>query len=80
MTEPQQADARASASPAAEPRPLAPEGFEEFFRTSFRELVRAAMTAGAKLEEAEDAAAKALAEMLPAGQCPDIRLHTPAGR
>jgi RNA polymerase sigma factor (sigma-70 family) len=74
VTEPQQAEARASASPAAEPRPLAPEGFEEFFRASFRELVRTAMTAGAKLEEAEDAAAKALAEMLPAWPVPGYPL------
>jgi RNA polymerase sigma factor (sigma-70 family) len=64
VTEPQQAGTRASASSAAEPRPLAPEGFEEFFRTSFPELVRTAMTAGAELEEAKDAAAKTLAEML----------------
>ncbi len=70
MTEPHQAEARASASPAADSRPLAPEGFEEFFRASFRELVRTAMSAGAKPEEAEDAAAKALAEMLPAWPVP----------
>jgi RNA polymerase sigma factor (sigma-70 family) len=44
--------------------PAAPDGFEEFFRRSFRELVRAAMYAGATLEEAEDATAKALMEML----------------
>jgi RNA polymerase sigma factor (sigma-70 family) len=41
-----------------------PAGFEEFFRSSFRGLVRAAMYAGATLDEAEDAASKALAEML----------------
>jgi RNA polymerase sigma factor (sigma-70 family) len=44
--------------------PSAPDGYEEFFRSSFRELVRAAMYAGATLQEAEDAAAKALMEML----------------
>jgi len=44
--------------------PAPPAGFEEFFRGSFRELVRTAMYAGATLDEAEDAAAKALAEML----------------
>jgi RNA polymerase sigma factor (sigma-70 family) len=44
--------------------PAPPAGFEEFFRASFRELVRAAMYAGATLDEAEDAAAKALTEML----------------
>jgi len=42
-----------------------PVGFEEFFRKSFRELVRTAMYAGAKCQEAEDAAAKTLMEMLP---------------
>jgi RNA polymerase sigma factor (sigma-70 family) len=45
-------------------RPPAPDGFEEFFRHSFRELVRTAMFAGANPEEAKDAAAKTLAEML----------------
>jgi RNA polymerase sigma factor (sigma-70 family) len=64
VTEPQQTEAYAGASPSADTRPLAPEGFEEFFRKSFRELVATAMIAGAKLEEAEDAAAKTLAEML----------------
>jgi RNA polymerase sigma factor (sigma-70 family) len=64
VTESQRAVARAGASPAGNTRPPAPEGFEEFFRTSFRELVRTAMIAGANLEEAEDAAAKTLAEML----------------
>lgn len=74
MTEPQQTDARAGASPAADTRPLAPEGFEDFFRESFRELVKTAMTAGAKPEEAEDAAAKTLAEMLPAWPIPGYPL------
>ena len=64
MTEPQQTEAHAGAPPPADTRPLAPEGFEEFFRTSFRELVATAMIAGAKPEKAEDAAAKTLAEML----------------
>jgi RNA polymerase sigma factor (sigma-70 family) len=44
--------------------PAAPDGYEEFFRSSFRELVRAAMYAGATLQEAEDAADKTLTEML----------------
>jgi RNA polymerase sigma factor (sigma-70 family) len=74
VTEPQQAVARAGVSPAADTRPPAPEGFEEFFRTSFRELVRTAMIAGAKLEEAEDAAAKTLAEMLPIWPVPGYPL------
>jgi RNA polymerase sigma factor (sigma-70 family) len=52
------------AAPAADPRPPAPEGFEEFFRASFRGLVGAAMTMGATFEEAEDAASNTLTEML----------------
>jgi RNA polymerase sigma-70 factor (ECF subfamily) len=44
--------------------PAAPDGFEEFFRSTFRDLVKTAMYAGATLEEAEDAAAKTLTEML----------------
>jgi RNA polymerase sigma factor (sigma-70 family) len=44
--------------------PAAPVGFEEFFHVSFRELVRAAMYAGATLHEAEEAASKTLTEML----------------
>jgi DNA-directed RNA polymerase specialized sigma24 family protein len=70
VTEPLQAGARA----AARPRRLAPEGFEEFFRAAFPELVRTAMTAGAEPEEAKDAAAKALAEMLPAWPVPGYPL------
>jgi RNA polymerase sigma factor (sigma-70 family) len=66
VVEPRQTAAQAGASPTAYIRPPAPEGFEEFFRTSFRKLVGTAMSAGAKPEEAQDAAAKALAEMLPA--------------
>jgi RNA polymerase sigma factor (sigma-70 family) len=49
---------------SAQARPPAPDGFEEFFRRSFRELVATAMFAGAELEEAEDAANKTLTEML----------------
>jgi RNA polymerase sigma factor (sigma-70 family) len=45
--------------------PSVPVGFEEYFRESFRELVRTAMYAGANRHEAEDAAAKTLMEMLP---------------
>jgi DNA-directed RNA polymerase specialized sigma24 family protein len=46
------------------PGQTAPEGFAEFFRSSFRDLVRTAMIAGADLAEAEDAADKTLEEML----------------
>jgi RNA polymerase sigma factor (sigma-70 family) len=57
------AQAVASPAPGIWPPP-APAGFEEFFCGSFRELVKAAMYAGATLQEAEDAAAKTLMEML----------------
>jgi RNA polymerase sigma factor (sigma-70 family) len=42
----------------------APEGFEDFFRQSYRDLVKNAMLAGATREEAEDAASRTLLEML----------------
>jgi RNA polymerase sigma factor (sigma-70 family) len=74
VTELQQDGTRASASPTAEPAPLAFEGFEEFFRTSYREVVRTAMIAGARFEEAEDAAAKALTGMLLAWPLPGCPL------
>jgi RNA polymerase sigma factor (sigma-70 family) len=66
LAEPEQAAAGAVASPPAITRAPAPAGFEEFFRASYRELVWTAMIAGANREEAEDATAKTLAEMLPA--------------
>lgn len=44
--------------------PLAPEGFEDFFRGAWRELIRHAMIAGATKDEAEDAASQAMVEML----------------
>jgi RNA polymerase sigma factor (sigma-70 family) len=43
-----------------------PEGFEDFYRAHYRDLVRAAAIAGATLEEAEDAASQALTSMLQA--------------
>ncbi len=66
MVEPNQTVAtQAVASPIREIWPPAPPaGFEDFFRSSFRELVRAAMYAGATLDEAEDASSKTLSEML----------------
>jgi DNA-directed RNA polymerase specialized sigma24 family protein len=42
----------------------APQGFEDFFRESYRELVGRAMLAGATIEEARDAASETLTEML----------------
>ena len=66
MVEPNQtAVSQSAASPIPEIwSPAPPAGFEEFFCSSFRELVRAAMYAGATLDEAEDAASKTLMEML----------------
>ena len=67
MVEPNQnaaAQAVASSVPGIWPT-SAPAGFEEYFRGSFRELVKTAMYVGATLQEAEDAAAKTLMEMLP---------------
>jgi DNA-directed RNA polymerase specialized sigma24 family protein len=46
----------------AEPPP-APAGFEDFYRASYRKVVRAAMLAGATIDEAEDAASEALTSM-----------------
>jgi RNA polymerase sigma factor (sigma-70 family) len=65
LAEPQQA-ARAVASPRRlDPLPPALlEGFEDFYRSSYREVMRAAMIAGATTEEAEDALSKTLTEML----------------
>jgi RNA polymerase sigma factor (sigma-70 family) len=64
VVEPNQTAVQAVASPAIKTRPPAPAGYEDFFRTSFRELVKTAMYAGATLEEGQDAAAKTLIEML----------------
>lgn len=59
------------AVPAIDPRPdpiaLVPpplDGFEDFYRASYRDLVVAAMIAGATPEEAKDAASTTMAEML----------------
>jgi len=45
-------------------RPAPPDGFCEFFRRTYRSLVRVARYAGASQEEAEDAAAETMAEVL----------------
>jgi len=51
--------------PLAEAETILRRGeFEEFFRASFLDLVRTAMYVGATLQEAEDAAATTLMEML----------------
>lgn len=64
MGEPQQA-ARAVATPRRlDPPPDLPGGFEDFYRSSYREVMRAAMIAGATLEQAEDVVSKTLTEML----------------
>ena len=43
--------------------PCTREGFEVFFRESYRELVKTAVTAGATREEAEDSVSEALVPM-----------------
>ena len=51
----------------------APEEFEGFFRASYPKVMRVVLLMGASVEEAEDAAASALAEMLshwPVGGAP----------
>ncbi len=42
----------------------APEGFEDFFRSAWRELIKHAMVVGATRDEAEDAASQTMLEML----------------
>jgi RNA polymerase sigma factor (sigma-70 family) len=55
----------AAAHAAASPHNLtAPCGFEAFYRVSYREVVKAAMIAGATLTEAEDAASTTYLGML----------------
>jgi RNA polymerase sigma factor (sigma-70 family) len=70
LAEPGQNPVQAAVS-AADTRISGPGGFEEFFRASYRELVATAMIAGASQEEAEDAAAKTLAEMIPIWPVPE---------
>jgi RNA polymerase sigma factor (sigma-70 family) len=53
-----------AAARAVAPRDSAPEGFEVFYSGSYREVVRAAMIAGATIEEAEDAASRTFTAML----------------
>lgn len=63
----EQAATQAVAAPNPGPGPARlspPAGFEDFYRAAYRELVRAAMVAGATTEEAKDAASKTLLEML----------------
>lgn len=72
MAEPSPAAEHAAASPADAPRP--PTSAEEFFRRSFRELVRAAMIAGASQQEAEDAASRTLTDILAAWATRDYTL------
>lgn len=52
-------------SPEMASRSAAPTGFEDFFRATYRDLVRTAMYAGATKPEAEDAVSKAMLEVLP---------------
>jgi RNA polymerase sigma factor (sigma-70 family) len=65
LAEPQQADGAVASPGRLDPRTSSlPEGFEDFYRSSYREVVKAALIAGATLEEAEDAVSKTLTEML----------------
>jgi RNA polymerase sigma factor (sigma-70 family) len=52
-------------SPEIASRPTALAGFEDFFRATYRDLMRTAMDAGATKQEAEDAVSKAMTEVLP---------------
>lgn len=65
MAQPGQASAQAVISPELGPYPVPPSpGFEDFYRSAWRELIPAAVMAGATKEEAEDAASKTLLDML----------------
>jgi RNA polymerase sigma factor (sigma-70 family) len=65
LVQPEQVAAQAAVLPTGRLLPRRrPRGFEEFYRGSYRELVGTAMLAGARKEEAEDAASKTLADML----------------
>ena len=46
------------------PSPAAPPGFEDFFRGAYRKLIALVMYLGATKEEAEDAVAASMAEVL----------------
>jgi RNA polymerase sigma factor (sigma-70 family) len=56
--------AQATPTPRAEHRATPPEGFTDFFRARYRELLRAAMYAGATRHEADEATATAMKELL----------------
>ena len=64
MAQPEQAAAQAVVSPILGYPIPPPPGFADFYRLAWRELLAAAVTAGATREEAEDAAAKTLLDML----------------
>lgn len=66
MAKSAKAAAQAVASPELHSNPglVAPGEFEDFYREAYREVVKAAMIAGATREEAEDAASKTFLRML----------------
>lgn len=64
MPETNQSAAQA-VSPKVTSPPAAPAGFAEYFRDTYRELLRTAADAGATKPEAEDAVSKAMIEVLP---------------
>jgi RNA polymerase sigma-70 factor (ECF subfamily) len=65
VTEMNEPGAQVTRVPAPAGQPASPLGFDDLFRDSMRDLVRAAMYLGATKEEAEDAVVKAFTEMLP---------------
>ncbi|OLE27776.1 MAG: hypothetical protein AUG44_09310 [Actinobacteria bacterium 13_1_20CM_3_71_11] len=56
--------AQAGPAPRVEPRAAPAQGFAVFFKASYRELVKAAMYAGATRHQADEAAAAATREVL----------------
>jgi len=56
--------AQATPTPRVERRAAPAEGFVDFFRATYRELLKAAMYAGATRYEADEAAAAAMKEVL----------------
>jgi RNA polymerase sigma-70 factor (ECF subfamily) len=56
--------AQVTPSPEPELRPDPPSGFEQFYRTAYREVLKTAMYVGATEQEAADAAAETMEEIL----------------
>lgn len=58
------ARAASTPTPRVERRNAAPDGFTDFYRGGYRELIKAAMYAGATPHEADEATAAAMKEVL----------------